>query len=129
MSDQKQIAMRARGKLRTEVLGGRIIPSTTCEKCGKACPKDKPWKIHGHHDDYAKPLEVRWLCASCHMKLHAKQGVRHGHPTYGKQKTWPRLVIPMPPELLAKLDRLWHQRMLRNRASTIHTLIAEASDK
>ena len=58
-----------------------------------------------------------------------KRGLRYVHPTYGKQKDWPRIVIPMPPTLLDKLDRLWHKRMLRNRAATIHTLIAEAQDK
>ena len=59
----------------------------------------------------------------------AKQGVKHVHPTYGKQKTWPRIVIPFPPHLLDKLDQLWHKRMLRNRAATIHSLIEDASDK
>src|SRR5215471_2170694 len=34
-----------------------------CEVCG-----DK--NAHGHHDDYAKPLELRWLCPIHHKELH-----------------------------------------------------------
>jgi superfamily II helicase len=27
--------------------------------------------IHAHHKDYSKPLDVVWLCARCHHRLHA----------------------------------------------------------
>ena len=30
--------------------------------------------VHAHHDDYAKPLNVRWLCAAHHHQWHAKYG-------------------------------------------------------
>jgi hypothetical protein len=39
-----------------------------CEACGN---KEH---IHAHHDDYAKPLNVRWLCPPCHFDWHAKHG-------------------------------------------------------
>lgn len=27
-------------------------------------------KMQAHHDDYSKPLEVRWLCSPCHGAYH-----------------------------------------------------------
>jgi len=35
-----------------------------CEFCGSE-------RVHAHHRDYSKPLEVVWLCAKCHHRLHA----------------------------------------------------------
>lgn len=28
-------------------------------------------KVHAHHRDYSRPLDVIWLCPKCHHRLHA----------------------------------------------------------
>lgn len=58
----------ARWMLQRAVAAQRI-KRQPCEQCGAT------GNIHGHHDDYDRPLEVRWLCLSCHSAIHmAKAG-------------------------------------------------------
>lgn len=65
---------RAQNKVEKAVLRGRMIRPETCEECGDAPPpfKDGRAAIQAHHDDYRKPLEVRWLCQPCHHRWHAE---------------------------------------------------------
>lgn len=42
------------------------LPIQPCEKCGNP-------KAERHHDDYAKPREVRWLCKKHHMEHHVEE--------------------------------------------------------
>ena len=37
----------------------------------EACLFCEGQEVHAHHRDYAKPLEVIWLCPKCHHRLHA----------------------------------------------------------
>jgi hypothetical protein len=52
----------AREKFRDAVKRGKI-KRQPCETCGES-------KSHGHHEDYSKPLEVKWLCHKHHAALH-----------------------------------------------------------
>jgi hypothetical protein len=51
------------------VRDGRIIKPTCCEYCGQC-----KGRIHGHHNDYAYPLSVQWLCPKCHTEWHQANG-------------------------------------------------------
>lgn len=44
---------------------GIVKPSAACENCGAS-----NIRIEGHHDDYSRPLDVRWLCHKCHYEWH-----------------------------------------------------------
>lgn len=52
---------RAHNKLNKAIKSGNLIRPSQCSSCGKECRPD------GHHPDYSKPLEVVWLCRSCHV--------------------------------------------------------------
>jgi hypothetical protein len=51
--------------LRAAVRAGHIERGP-CEVCGIQ-------PAQGHHDDYLKPLEVRWLCPAHHAEHHAQE--------------------------------------------------------
>ena len=55
---------RARTAVNNALRDGRLVKPDQCERCGTA------GALHGHHDDYSKPLEVEWLCRSCHTTEH-----------------------------------------------------------
>jgi hypothetical protein len=52
--------VRAPQALRRAVKRGEI-KRQPCEVCGNP-------RSQGHHDDYSKPLEVRWLCSLHHYQ-------------------------------------------------------------
>lgn len=55
----------ARSKVRYAIRVGRLIRGP-CEICGTT------EKIHAHHTDYSKPLQVQWLCEFHHASLHGR---------------------------------------------------------
>lgn len=60
----KKEKKRARSLLQMAVRRGKIVRPSVCSACGDSC------KPEGHHEDYAKPYDVRWLCDWCHIALH-----------------------------------------------------------
>lgn len=52
--------------LKSAVKYGRAHKPLTCESCGAG------GRIHGHHHDYTKPLDVAWLCPKCHTAEHKR---------------------------------------------------------
>ena len=56
-------ARRAQRRLAYMIEIGKIVRPCTCEEC-----KITNRKIEGAHKSYDRPLDVRWLCRSCHVK-------------------------------------------------------------
>lgn len=55
---------KARSILRNAVRLGQI-KKKPCEACGLI-------EVESHHDDYSKPLEVRWFCHQHHCELEGR---------------------------------------------------------
>ena len=55
---------RARTAVGNAIRDGRLVKPDRCSECGDS------GVIHGHHEDYTKPLEVLWLCVPCHSARH-----------------------------------------------------------
>jgi hypothetical protein len=57
---EKRLAHR---RVEAALLAGRLV-RCACERCGAV------ERVQAHHDDYSKPLAVRWLCAVHHRERH-----------------------------------------------------------
>jgi hypothetical protein len=66
--DENPVKYHAHSLINNLVRTRKIIKPSSCESCGSSTG------VEGHHDDYAKPLEVRWLCSVCHKKWHKENG-------------------------------------------------------
>lgn len=54
---------RARQMASNAIRAGKLVRQP-CEACGLQ------EGAHAHHEDYSRPLDVRWLCGSCHSWRH-----------------------------------------------------------
>jgi hypothetical protein len=72
----QRLVARAHWAVWKAVRRGELHRPGRCEKCGIKC------RPHGHHASYDKPLEVQWLCSTCHTREHRRENadreVAHG---------------------------------------------------
>ena len=65
----RTVGRRARYLLNLAVRRGDIVKPDNCSCCGR-----DDLILHGHHEDYSKPLDVTWLCSECHGERHQHAG-------------------------------------------------------
>ena len=56
----------AHSAVKIAIKQGVMIVPLWCQRCH--CVSD----LEAHHEDYSKPLEVVWLCTTCHGLIHRK---------------------------------------------------------
>ena len=92
-----QVAWRLANKHKTKahsmvasaVKRGLIKRPKKCQQCETTSAN-----LHAHHSDYSKPMDVLWLCASCHSKLHGMGGVCVGiEKTFAKGESHGRAKL------------------------------------
>ncbi len=49
------------------IRAGKIIRDKKCSLCFSKK------RIQAHHENYKKPLDIKWLCQVCHKKQHRKE--------------------------------------------------------
>ena len=54
------IRLRARAAVKDALETGALRKPSNCERCLG------PGPLESHHHDYARPLDVEWVCRSCH---------------------------------------------------------------
>tara|TARA_R110000764_G_scaffold119015_1_gene206561 strand:+ start:703 stop:1122 length:420 start_codon:yes stop_codon:yes gene_type:complete len=58
---------KAHTMINNAIRDGRLF-KMPCEACKSEV------NVHAHHDDYSKPLNVRWLCSAHHSQWHRDNG-------------------------------------------------------
>lgn len=67
--DRNKPKRNASALLQYAVKVGKVKKPKTCSRCKREA------YVVGHHHDYLKPLEVEWICQSCHRHEHVKNPV------------------------------------------------------
>lgn len=63
-AERERYRRLAYNRVQQALATGRLVKPDSCERCGAG------GRIEGHHENYAEPLDVKWLCTSCHRSHH-----------------------------------------------------------
>jgi len=66
---ESDLRREVRRLLAKAVYSGKVRKPERCEACGSEPGKPR---LHGHHTDYKRPLDVIWLCRPCHHEEHRR---------------------------------------------------------
>jgi hypothetical protein len=64
------LSIRAHSAVHLAIKQGVLAKPNKCSRCGRI-----PRRLEGHHRDYKRPLDVKWLCSFCHRREHGE--VKH----------------------------------------------------
>ena len=59
--------LRVRGQVARAIKKGILIRPKKCSRCN-----EDNKTIRAHHPNYSNPLNIIWLCKSCHQREHGK---------------------------------------------------------
>jgi hypothetical protein len=62
LTEEQRIKDNARSYAGVYLRRGKI-EKAPCQECGNR-------NSQMHHDDYSKPLVIKWMCRPCHMAYH-----------------------------------------------------------
>lgn len=57
------LKIRAQRKVSTALRSGKLVRPESCQDC-----RGVVQRLHAHHENYSRPLDVLWLCVPCHGK-------------------------------------------------------------
>ena len=98
-SNKAQIAY---GLVKKAIANGELVRPDVCGNCGNSPLPGEV--IYGHHDDYEKPLHVRWCCRRCHGQYHT--AYRQNTPQAAEESSLTELPRDLARELRQDIEAL-----------------------
>ena len=98
------------------VLDGTLIRQP-CSRCGTV-------KAVAHHEDYSKPLDVIWLCLSCHRRRHIELDRQNGIAAIMGLRT----TLSVPSDVWQHIKAYRYEHRLMSNSEAIRELIRAGLD-